>query len=305
LRRTNGRWRSILAMEMCITILPRSFTGREGLTRRSGGIGKRWIVTRTMKRSTRTWRTLTERKATSTPPPGLYATAVEIDDRNGALWANYGQTLYRGGDLQGAETALRRSLDLLPQQGEPYNNLGNIYVDRGDFDQALSFYRQAVDLGVEELGDVLSNIGDLHRQRGALEEAKSTYERAIDVDPANAAYYQRLGVVERSLGNSLAAEALFREAIDRRSGYWKAHTELAEVLALGGQSEEAIEHFRLATAGDPSYDRAWYGLARGLDEIDRLEEAIVAYETFLGIWPHRDRRYEDVADRLRVLRRGG
>ena len=61
----------------------------------------------------------------------LYEAAIGIDDRNGAIWANYGQTLYRSGDLDGAEKALRRSLELLPQQGEPYNNLGNIHADRG------------------------------------------------------------------------------------------------------------------------------------------------------------------------------
>ena len=233
----------------------------------------------------------------------LYEAAIGIDDRNGAIWANYGQTLYRSGDLDGAEKALRRSLELLPQQGEPYNNLGNIHADRGDFDQALSSYGRAVELGVEQLGDVFSNIGDLYRQQGDFERAKSNFERAIDANSGNANFYQSLGVVERHRGSHRAAEALLRKAISMRDGYWKAHTELAELLELTGRTEEAIEHFRVATVGDSGYDRAWYGLASAADKLERVEESIIAYESFLRIWPHRDARYREVDERLGALRR--
>ena len=76
----------------------------------------------------------------------------------------------------------RKSLEIEEQLGRKegmasdYGNLGIVYQDRGDLDEAEAIYRKALELD-EQLGrkegiaSNYSNLGNLYQMRGDLDEA--------------------------------------------------------------------------------------------------------------------------------------
>ncbi len=88
-----------------------------------------------------------------------YRQAVELDSSNPEGWNRLGHLLVRSGELEEAETAYRKVLDLAEAASEQgwlsasYGNLGNVFRTRGDLDQAEQMYERSLGL-LEEIGAI-------------------------------------------------------------------------------------------------------------------------------------------------------
>ncbi|HXY78427.1 MAG TPA: tetratricopeptide repeat protein [Candidatus Acidoferrales bacterium] len=56
-------------------------------------------------------------------------------------------------------------------------------------------------------------------------------------------------------------------------------------LVLEGRHEQAVEEYRLALAADPKFTDALHGLSRALQDLNRLDEAIVVSKQISEIDP--------------------
>jgi hypothetical protein len=76
-----------------------------------------------------------------------YRTALNRWPHN--LFAHIGlsNSLYAQGELKSAETALRKTTDLFPNEGVAFNNLAQVLWDQGKKQEAIKTARQAVTLG--------------------------------------------------------------------------------------------------------------------------------------------------------------
>ena len=81
----------------------------------------------------------------------------------------------------------------------------------------------------------------------------------------------------------------------------RAYVELGEVLTEQNQLDGAAHRFEQALALEPSYSRAWFGLAQSRDRAGQGKEALKAYRAFLERWPHADARRSRAKARVREL----
>ena len=189
----------------------------------------------------------------------------------------------------------------MPDQPESYNNLGNLYGDRGEFTRAVSMYEKALARQPDEVASVLENLADTYLDMGDPREARRVFEQCLDVDPVNAGAHLGIGTIHRGAGDLVAAVASFERAIKSGPEFNRAWVELAEVLAELGRHDEAAPLFSRALERDPEYSRAWYGLAASEERLGHGEEAVEAYTSFLRVWPHRSGRYRQAMQRLEQL----
>jgi tetratricopeptide (TPR) repeat protein len=72
------------------------------------------------------------------------ATAIAPNDPD--VWQNFGIVLTKLGEDAKAEEALKRAVHLAPARATLYNDWGNLYLRRGDWQKALRNYNIALQL---------------------------------------------------------------------------------------------------------------------------------------------------------------
>jgi len=110
-----------------------------------------------------------------------YRAMVEMDPSNtearmqvAIIYAKYG--LYRA-----AEREFDAVLDVDPDNSAVYNNRGNIYFDKQDFERAIESYAYAEQLASNDAG-VKMNLSMAHYKLGDLQMASSKYKEARRID---------------------------------------------------------------------------------------------------------------------------
>lgn len=111
-------------------------------------------------------------------------------------WAAYhlARSLYMKGEYDESEALFLHALDLFEQINDEwaksfsYDLLGQIAMQRGDFDKALELSSRAYDILLPQLGDTHVDIGNnlewrgnIYRAMGDAEKADGCYRRAADI----------------------------------------------------------------------------------------------------------------------------
>jgi tetratricopeptide (TPR) repeat protein len=77
--------------------------------------------------------------------------ALEQDPHNGAYLDSLGWVYFKMGRLDLAEDNLLKALKSLRLTGVVYDHLGDLYFRKGDLEQALRYWRKALDQEDEDL----------------------------------------------------------------------------------------------------------------------------------------------------------
>jgi len=115
----------------------------------------------------------------------LTARALELDPALGEAHVNLGIIkLFFDWDWKGAEQALRRAIELNPNDAHAYHHLANYMRAMGRFDDAVAARERAVELDPLNARTVVLLAGD-YRVAGDLDRALMQYRRALKLDPVH------------------------------------------------------------------------------------------------------------------------
>ena len=88
------------------------------------------------------------------------------------------------GRLEEAITECKRALEIDPEFGNPYNDIGAYLIELGRLDEAVPYLRKAI---VAKRYDCAFyahyNLGRIWEMKSRFEEAASEYRRALEVNP--------------------------------------------------------------------------------------------------------------------------
>ena len=166
------------------------------------------------------------------------------------------------GNGQQAMMYFRQALALDPQFADAYNDLGAVYLTRGELSQAAGQFQKTIDLAPEHRL-ALSNLSIALIRMNRYREAGEAARRALALEPGQAR-------VHLILAASLLAQAgITAEAVahlERASAEIpKAHLLAAGVLAKAGRRQEAVDHLeeylRVAAPQDAERSKAKAWLA--------------------------------------------
>ena len=138
-----------------------------------------------------------------------------------------------------AETLYRMSIERNPDSWPAYSNLGAIFLQNRQVDEAISYCRKALEIKPDS-AEAQYNLGNCFLAQGDFAQAIAPYRAALRSQPGNA----------------------------------KTHNNLASCLAAAGKVNEALEQFEEAIRLDPSYAEAHYNLGYILVQLGRREEAV-------------------------------
>jgi cellulose synthase operon protein C len=170
--------------------------------------------------------------------------------------------------LPGAETNLRKAVDLDKNNADAIEKLGKVELQEGQPDRALALFQQAIK---DNPRDVLfyTLTGEIYASRQNWDQAKTMYQQALSLQPDephasnNLAYVilEQGGNVDvalamaqtarRGLPDSPNAADTLGWAYYRKGVYQSAITQFQEALRLserGGAPDDATIHYHLGLA---------------------------------------------------------
>ncbi len=112
----------------------------------------------------------------------LKDSGLSISDRKKTL-VNRGLIHNRNGDLAAALDDFNDALEIDPALGEAYLNRGNSYFLGARFEQAMSDYERALDIGVSKPWAAWYNIGLVYDAKKQPDKAREAYEKALNANP--------------------------------------------------------------------------------------------------------------------------
>jgi len=257
---------------------------------------------------------------------------LQSEPDSGILWKILGVALGRQG--RDALPALRRAVQLLPDDAEAHRNLGAALRDRGELQEALASLRRSLELQPRDLPvliaaanalcslgraresvplyeealrieprslEALNNLGNALQELGDSAGAVDCYRLALAVAPADAEIHGNLGNALRQLRRLEEAVAASQRAIALAPGLSTAHNNLGLALAALGRPEQALASFRQAAALNPRFIEALNNLANVLRELGRYRDALASYRQALELDPRRADSHCDLGSTLYEL----
>jgi tetratricopeptide (TPR) repeat protein len=163
-------------------------------------------------------------------------------------------------------------------------DMGNDYLDQGQFDQAIAEFQMAIQLDPDDT-KARYNLGLAYQKQDKLEEAAAAYQEAIQLDPDLSDAHNNLGLIYDTWGQPDQAVAEYQEAIRINPDDDTAHYNLALSYYDQGQLDQAIAEYGETVRLNPDNADAHYNLGRAYYEQGKLDEAIVAWKECIRIEP--------------------
>jgi tetratricopeptide (TPR) repeat protein len=132
-----------------------------------------------------------------------------------------------------SETLFTHALAVTSNNDVALNNLGIIFLDKGELDEAISKLQAAIDLRPEN-APAHDNLAKALLRKGQVAEAMVHYHKFLELDPANVE-------ARNTLGTALIQQKRVREAIDQ----WQ------EVLATQPENGNASSNLAWVFATSP------------------------------------------------------
>ncbi len=201
----------------------------------------------------------------------------------------------RTGDLEGAQRAFRRGLELAPGDAELHNALGWSLFQDGRPGEAVVEYENALAAN-PKLAKAHNNLALSLVELGRLPEAAAHFQKSLAIAP-RCEIYSDLGFTYATMRRHADAEAAYRKGLALDEKCPSAHLNLATTLTRAGELEEAESHFRAALVSKPTAE-TYNGLGYALDRQKRADEAIVEFKRAVELDPHYTPAYNNLGATL-------
>lgn len=168
------------------------------------------------------------------------------------------------GDTNGAIANYEKAVALAPDMYPALNNLGNSYLQNGQFAQAEAVFLRALSAD-PQAAEPCINLGHLFYQRQRYDQAEKFLLQGLERSPQSALGHFLLGSTYARLGNLKSAESNLLEALQGDEPAMAAHLELANLYLNTHRlrsAREQLEAFLKAQPQDPQADHIRQVLSR-------------------------------------------
>ncbi|HGY10426.1 MAG TPA: tetratricopeptide repeat protein [Oceanithermus profundus] len=160
-----------------------------------------------------------------------------------------------------------------PNYHPTYNQRGLVYQYKGELDKAEQAFKKALELAPQD-AVVRYNLAQVHLSQGRLDDALAMLAEGVELDPSSAQLQLLYGKVLAVKGKLPEAEQALAAAAELQPLNARNWLNLGQVHYLQGEYDEAVEALSKAIELDPlGYPEAYYYLGRAQLDAGRAEEA--------------------------------
>lgn len=198
------------------------------------------------------------------------------------LWLDRGLQLLSAGEYVKAMEEFERAITSSPVRGDAYFHRGEAFYALGRFDKAVKSYGDAIRFNhyastyderhIAE--QACMKRGIIFHNQGDLEQARKDFAQAVIFNPYNVSAHTHLGMVYRDAGYYESALHSFTAAIGRASRNADIRCLRADLFAMLGKMDKALEDYNKAVALNHQHIQALYGRAIILLNQNRRTDAL-------------------------------
>lgn len=206
-----------------------------------------------------------------------------------------------------------KELSKAPKNPFLLNNAGKIYLNNGDFDNAIKMFKEAIKYKSDfiiaflnlasayEVGEdlesamdiytkilainssdvrALVNIGNIYLKNKEFDKAKDLFCKVLKIDKENVAALDKLALIYLVEGDSRKAIAYLKKCTLLKSNLPAVYNNLGVAYAVQGVFKKAIEAFKISLKVFPNYRSSIINLSTALKTEGRMSEAIELLEDY-------------------------
>jgi tetratricopeptide (TPR) repeat protein len=202
--------------------------------------------------------------------------------------AKAGHEALARGDYRAAEQAYARALSRYPEAWELRMNRAIALSHIPDFEGAMGEMRQAAQQGGKESWLFWYNLGNLYQNRGMYEESVTAYRAALSLHRTpNVDILLNLGAGYLFVQRYEEARQTFDYVVELAPRDPRAYNNLALLLQMQRKYPEALAAYEQVHMLDPNYAQAYFNKADMLGGgMNRHAEAIAAFERYIELEPN-------------------
>jgi len=194
------------------------------------------------------------------------------------------------------ETLWTTTIARNPNSFMAHNNLGAIFLGRGQVDEAIARFQRALEIFPTHV-NAHGNLGHALLQLNRVDDALAHFHRALEIEPGAKAHSD-LGFGLLQKGRVDEAIAHCRKALEIQPGFAEAHNNLGWALLQNGQPDDALAHFQCAAKILPASADTFYNLGTALLHQGRADEAIAQFQKAIELRPDFAKGYNNVGSAL-------
>lgn len=191
---------------------------------------------------------------------------------------------HKKGDHAAARLLYQRNLKRYPEHVDSLYMLGTLYAEQGDLQKASNYLLQAAERAPRS-PMIQNNLGNVYLQSGEYDEAVLCYQKTLKIDASVTQANYNLGQAFAQLGKLHEAIACYEKSVQQQPHYFSAWFNLGKMALVLGQYEKAIAAFRKALVIQPNSLLTMHSLGSALAVDDKNDEAISCYERLLEVKP--------------------
>jgi tetratricopeptide (TPR) repeat protein len=193
----------------------------------------------------------------------LFEGAIAANPADERPHRQYSEVLWQRGRRDEAIRQMEESLRLSAGDPEVRVRLGQMYMDRGDLEQAWN-QATAASAAHRQLASAWALRGDIENRKGRMDEALTSYHRALSFEPRMTQVQIAVAEIYRKQNNPQRALATL-QLMEEQYGTEPVPPEVLKLQGLAfkaqGRYRQAIRSLALASSADPSDVELLYQLA--------------------------------------------
>ncbi len=240
---------------------------------------------------------------------GDYDTAIErltqvVGDipNNPAAVRYLGLAYYHRGDFEDAMDHLEKARDLRPDSFVLLVDYVSVCKEGGDVERALAGLEGFVAAHPDEL-EARLEIARLARASGNDELAMAQSEYLAAADELDPEFVYEYGVTLKEAGQIEEARAVLKNSIELGPESAVAHHALGVTELGSGNAAAAVGSLEKAVAREPTNGDFHFSLAQAYEKLDRVEDSLDAYDTYLEHARPDDERAKIVRRQLEMAKK--
>lgn len=164
---------------------------------------------------------------------------------------NLGFVLIQKGEVDEAMAQFQQALQLNPKDPPSWNNVGNVLLHWGKVDEAIPYFQKSLQLNSDYV-EARNNLGSALLQKGKVDQAIAQFQKGLQIDPNSVEALGNLGNVMLQEGKADEAIAYYQKALRLSPHNANLYNNLGNALSRQGHFEQAIAYYQAAIKLEPN-----------------------------------------------------